>query len=169
MRSHDRTAFARTYDEHVGRVFGFFGYRLGSRAEAEDLTQATFERALRSWRRFDPAKGSERTWLMTIAWNLLVDHYRQARKTASLDEVEIPDSRVESGAVDDLVSAELATALEGLGDREREILALRFGGDLTGPEIAEITDLSLANVQQITSRGLRKLRKRLEPVVSAVG
>ena len=55
---------------------------------------------------------------------------------------------------------ELAAALDELGDREREIIALRFGGDLTGPEIASLTGLSLANVQQILSRSLRKLRAR---------
>ena len=49
-----------------------------------------------------------------------------------------------------------------LFDRDREVLALRFGGDLTGPEIAAMLDLSLANVQQILSRSLRKLRGLLE-------
>jgi RNA polymerase sigma factor (sigma-70 family) len=50
-----------------------------------------------------------------------------------------------------------------LPEREREIIALRFGGDLTGPEIAALTGLSLANVQQILSRSLRPLREDLEP------
>ncbi|MGH2951167.1 MAG: RNA polymerase sigma factor, partial [Solirubrobacterales bacterium] len=62
MRSAE--AFAAVYDEHVWDVYGFFGYRLDSREEAEDLVQATFERALRSWHRFDPERGSERTWLL---------------------------------------------------------------------------------------------------------
>ena len=48
-----------------------------------------------------------------------------------------------------------------MGERERELIALRFGGDLTGPEIAELTELSLANVHQILSRALRTLRERL--------
>ncbi len=48
------------------------------------------------------------------------------------------------------------------GERERELIALRFGGELTGPEIAELTGLSLANVQQILSRSLRKIRAKLE-------
>ena len=59
-------------------------------------------------------------------------------------------------------SPELAGALAQLSDRDREVIALRFGGDLTGPEIAELMDLSLANVQQILSRSLRKLRALLE-------
>jgi RNA polymerase sigma factor (sigma-70 family) len=60
-----------------------------------------------------------------------------------------------------LGSAELADALAELTEREREVLALRFGGDLTGAEIAHVLGLSLANVQQITSRALRKLRTLL--------
>ena len=60
------------------------------------------------------------------------------------------------------ISPELETALATLPDRQREILALRFGGDLTGPEIAELTGLSVANVQQILSRSLRQLRANLD-------
>jgi RNA polymerase sigma factor (sigma-70 family) len=59
-------------------------------------------------------------------------------------------------------STELLEALTQLSERDREVLALRFGGDLTGPEIATLLQLSLANVQQILSRSLRKLRALLE-------
>lgn len=56
----------------------------------------------------------------------------------------------------------LAAALAGLSEREREIIALRFGGDMSGAEIAAETGLTLANVQQILSRSLRRLRAALE-------
>ena len=59
--------FARVYEEHVWRVYGFLAYRLRDRDAAEDLTQATFERALRAWSRFDPRRASESTWLIAIA------------------------------------------------------------------------------------------------------
>ena len=59
--------FARVYDDHVWRVYGFLAYRLRDRDVAEDLTQATFERALRAWSRFDPRRASELTWLLAIA------------------------------------------------------------------------------------------------------
>ena len=58
--------------------------------------------------------------------------------------------------------SELANALARLSDRDREVLALRFGADLTGPEIAALTGLKLGNVQQILSRCLRRLRRALE-------
>jgi RNA polymerase sigma-70 factor (ECF subfamily) len=58
-------------------------------------------------------------------------------------------------------------ALAKLSDRERELISLRFGADLSGPEIAELTDLSLANVQQILSRGLRRMRATLDEAKTA--
>jgi RNA polymerase sigma-70 factor (ECF subfamily) len=59
-------------------------------------------------------------------------------------------------------SPELVSALARLSDRDREVVALRFGGDMTGPEIAHLLNLTLANVQQILSRSLRKLRGLLD-------
>jgi RNA polymerase sigma-70 factor (ECF subfamily) len=157
-----RQGLAELYEEHVWGVYGFFGYRVGSRTDAEDLTQLTFERALRAWGRFDPERASARTWLMSIAGNLLIDHYRRERSRAH-EPIEHHLSRREliSEVADIGLSPEIAVALEELGDRERELIALRFGGDLTGPEIADLTGLSLANVQQILSRSLRKLRAEL--------
>jgi RNA polymerase sigma factor (sigma-70 family) len=132
------------------------------RAEAEDLTQATFERALRAWSRFDPRRASECTWLLAIARNLLIDHHRRDRSDTlgALGERTVP---AVPGPEERLTTEpELTEALDQLAARDREVLALRFGGDLTGQEIAELLELSLANVQQITSRSLRKLRELLE-------
>jgi RNA polymerase sigma-70 factor (ECF subfamily) len=159
--------FGRVYEDNVWRVYAFLAYRLRDRYAAEDLTQATFERALRAWSRFDPSRASESTWLLTIARNLLIDHHRRDRSSAvgALDESVIPtvpgpDERFAA-------SPDLVVALEQLTERDREVIALRFGGDLTGPEIAALLDLSLANVQQILSRSLRKLRQLLENATPA--
>jgi RNA polymerase sigma-70 factor, ECF subfamily len=157
-----QTDFARVYEEHVWRVYAFLAYRLRDRHTAEDLTQLTFERALRAWSRFDPRRASETTWLLAIARNLLIDHHRRDR-SSKLEPIEErlaptvpgPDERFAA-------SPELLEALGHLSERDREVVALRFGGDLTGPEIAELLDLTLANVQQILSRSLRKLRGLLE-------
>ncbi len=157
-----QTEFARVYEKHVWSVYGFLAYRVHDRATAEDLTQATFERALRAWSRFDPRAGAERTWLMAIARNLLIDHYRRDHS----DPVDPVDERLEAevpGLEERFAtSAELVEALSRLSDREREVLALRFGGDLPGPEISSLLGLTLSNVQQISSRALRKLRELLE-------
>ena len=165
-------AFAEIYDEHVWDVFGFFGYRVGSREEAEDLTQLTFERALRAWDRFDSTRASARTWLLAIGHNLCIDHYRSA---ASDHHKPIPEGEAGEALLGETAPLEqglglapdLETALRTLDQRERELVAFRFGGDLTGPEIAEITGLSVANVQQILSRTLRKLRAEIEGHIEA--
>jgi RNA polymerase sigma factor (sigma-70 family) len=166
MSEESAKAVARLFDEHVWDVYGFIAYRIGNRAEAEDLTQQTFERALRSWRRFDSSRAHPRTWLLAIARNLLVDHYRRDRSKlhrhlgeGGIAEEQLPS---EQGPEAGGVSADLAAALATLSDRNREVVALRFGADLRGPEIAQMLDLSLANVQQILSRSLRRLRSELE-------
>lgn len=154
------------YDEHVYDVHAFFAYSRLRKEDAEDLTQATFERALKAWHRFDPRRASPKTWLLTIARNLLIDHHRRSRGREALtltEDVEPADGRPSVG--DELrhdLSPALASALDSLSQREREVLALRFGGDMSGPEIAEMLGLSLANVQQIASRALRRLRLELE-------
>ena len=159
-----RGDFAEIYREEIWGVYGFIAYRVRSRGDAEDLTQQTFERALRAWTKFDPRRAPARVWLLTIARNLLVDHYRAdpSSRHRPLDEVEEGELGSEVAAPDLGIDPELATALATLSQRDREIVALRFGGDLTGPEIAELTGLTLANVQQILSRSLRRLRERLE-------
>lgn len=164
--------FGRIYDENVWRVYGFLGYRLGSRLDAEDLTQQTFERALRSWGRFDPERGSHETWLISIARNLLIDHYRGDRSSQERplgEDGESAGSIRHSPSPEESIGIEpeLEKALEVLDQRARGLVALRFGGDLTGPEIAALTGLSLANVQQIISRSLRALRAELERIGSA--
>jgi RNA polymerase sigma-70 factor (ECF subfamily) len=162
MPAHSGVTLAEMYEDHVWHVYGFFGYHRLSRPDAEDLTQATFERATRAYARYDPARAAPKTWLLAIAQNLLIDHYRRGR---SRNHVPL-DGDVEDGFApgpEELgLSPRLAVAMEALSPREREVIALRFGGDLRGPEIAELLDLNLANVQQIASRALRKLRAELD-------
>lgn len=166
--SRGQSDFARVYSEHVWPIYGFLAYRLGDRDVAEDLTQATFERALRAWSRFDRRRSTERTWLLSIARNLLIDHHRRERhrRTEELDAAPPPSVPGPEEHADS--NPELVSALAGLNDREREVIALRYGADLTGPEIAELLELSLANVQQLASRALRKLREMLERPAASV-
>jgi RNA polymerase sigma-70 factor, ECF subfamily len=167
MSRGDPATFAGFYEEHVWHVYGFFGYRLRSREDVEDLTQMTFERALKAWHRFDERRASGSTWLIAIARNLLVDHFRRGgsgrEEPIQFEESGEPRDPIESPHATSLgISPELEGALTRLGRREQELIALRFGADLTGPEIAELTGLSLANVQQIISRSLRRLRAELD-------
>jgi len=162
--------FAAIYEQHVNRVYGFFGYVLSSRADVEDLTQETFERALRSWASYDETRGNGSTWLLVIARNLFLDHLRaaSARQTEPVDQSNLEAIAAAPDRHSLGLDPDLERALAELGQRERELIALRFGGDLTGAEIAGLTGLSLTNVQQILSRSLRCVRARLQPEPAAV-
>lgn len=159
---------AGVYDDHVARVYGFFGYVLNSRADAEDLTQQTFERAIRGWERYDHQRASVSTWLLAIARNLLIDHLRAARSEdvdeAWLEAIPAAPDRHSLG-----VDPDLERALAQLGARDREVIALRFGADLTSGEIADLTGLTTPNVQQILSRSLRRMRASMDRVAVGTG
>jgi RNA polymerase sigma-70 factor (ECF subfamily) len=154
----------------VRSVYAFFAYSL-RREPAEDLTASTFERVLKAWHRFDPTKASERTWILAIARNLLTDHYRRESLRGVVSTDAHPALLDRLVVDDDPLAAQLSADglvewLRELGPAAQEVLALRFGADLTTREISEITGHSEANVHQLMSRALRRLRERAEAGVS---
>jgi RNA polymerase sigma factor (sigma-70 family) len=161
MRNED---FERLYDEHAQALYGFLAYRTGDRALAEDLLADTFERALRARRRFDPARGSTKTWLYSIALNALRDHMRRrtvAERAGA--ELAVPDAGAAADSTEAVAQRdELARALATLSEEERQVVALRFGADLTVPEIAKLQKEKLTTVEGRLYRALGKLRERLD-------
>jgi RNA polymerase sigma factor (sigma-70 family) len=158
MRDED---FERLYAAEAAGLFSFLAYRTGDRALAEDLLADAFERALRARRRFDRRRGSEKTWLYAIALNVLRDHARRrAAEARALERAHVP-----ADGPDALAAVEerelLQRALAELSDEEREAIALRFGAELTVPEIAKVLGESLTTVEGRVYRALRKLRGRL--------
>jgi len=160
MRPED---FERLFEEHAQPLFGFLAYRTGDAALAEDLLADTFERALRARKRFDRRKASEKTWLYAIALNLLRDNARRQKAEGRALE-RIPQERPDSG--DALAGVEhrdeVQRGMSILSDEEREAIALRFGGDLTVPEIAKLLGEPLPRVEGRVYRSLRKLRDELD-------
>jgi RNA polymerase sigma factor (sigma-70 family) len=166
MRASD---FERLFSEHAEPLFAFLAYRCGDRGLAEDVLADTFERALRARRRFDRRRASEKTWLYSIALNRLRDELR--RRDAELRAVERAAHDRGGIARDDYarigVRDELRSALALLPDEEREVIALRFGGELTVPEIARLTGVPTTTAEGRLYRALRRLRDRLAPVAEA--
>jgi RNA polymerase sigma-70 factor (ECF subfamily) len=156
--------FERLYAEQAQALFGFLSYRTGDRVLAEDLLADTFERALRARRRFDPRKASEKTWLYAIALNCLRDNARRrSTEVRALERMASGPSPGSTGEMEevsdrDLISRNLAV----LTDEEREAIALRFGADLTVPEIAKLTREPLTTMEGRLYRALRKLREAME-------
>jgi RNA polymerase sigma factor (sigma-70 family) len=154
--------FERLYAAEAAGLFSFLAYRTGDRALAEDLLADAFERALRARGRFDRRRGSQKTWLYAIALNCLRDHARRASAEArALERADDPATET-----DPLAAVEhrdqLGRALATLSGEEREAIAMRFGADLTVPEIAKVLGEPLTTVEGRVYRALRKLRAELE-------
>jgi RNA polymerase sigma factor (sigma-70 family) len=158
--------FERLYADHAASLFSFLAYRTGDRGLAEDLLADTFERALRGRRGFDRRKASEKTWLYSIALNCLRDQARRGATEARAYEravAGVPGGQQAAGLETVERSGDLQLALERLSEEEREAVALRFGADLTVPEIAKLTNERLTTVEGRVYRALRKLREELGP------
>jgi RNA polymerase sigma factor (sigma-70 family) len=158
MRDDD---FERLYTAEAAGLFSFLAYRTGDRALAEDLLADAFERALRARRRFDRRRGSPKTWLYAIALNVLRDHARRAAAEGRALERSGADGR--EATVDPLIAAvehrdELARGMATLAPEEREAIALRFGAELTVPEMADLLGEPLTTMEGRVYRALRKLR-----------
>lgn len=154
------------FDAHAPALFSFLAYRTGDRALAEDLLADTFERALKAKGRYRAERGSEKTWLYSIALNLLRDHARRrdAEHRALTRAHEPEDEHRDPLAALDARDS-VSRAMAGLSGEEREAVALRFGADLTVPEIAELVGEPLTTMEGRVYRALRKLRAELsEPI-----
>jgi len=160
----DRDRFERLYEEHAQPLYGFLAYRTGDDALAEDLLSDTFERVLRARRRFDPRRASAKTWVYSIALNCLRDHARRASaEQRALDRSEAVRAGPQVADPIELSDERdaLRRAMSLLTDEEREAIALRYGGDLTVPEIAQTLGEKLTTVEGRVYRALRKLRSEL--------
>jgi RNA polymerase sigma-70 factor, ECF subfamily len=143
----------------IRRVYAYVAYRIGEGADAEDVTSATFERALRYRSSFDPRRGDAVSWLIGIARRCIADAM-QSRETPIGDFPELPGE-----GHDELVLSQidLRAAVAQLDDRDRELVALRFGADLTARQIAEVLELKTNAVEVALHRALARLRHTLEP------
>jgi RNA polymerase sigma-70 factor, ECF subfamily len=162
MRDQD---FERLYAEHAPSLLAFLVYRTGDRALAEDLLADTFERVLKARRAFDRRKATEKTWVYSIAMNLVRDHARRSTVGATaMDKVYAGGVRMEARSEFDAVHDRdaLARAMTALSAEERETVSLRYGADLTVPEIAKLTRQKLTTVEGRLYRALRKLKQELQ-------
>lgn len=134
-------------------------YRISDGAQAEDVTSATFERALRYRDSFDPRRGDPASWLIGIARRCIAD--AALSRLPSVDEVpeQIAPGELEEDA---LARLDLARALATLDDRQRELVALRYGADLTAKQIGELLELKTNAVEVALHRALQALRSQME-------
>ncbi len=150
----------QAFERYYPAIFRYFRYRGADPETANDLASSTFEQALKNLSRYDPRKAQIQTWLFAIAHNLGINHWKAEKQTAPLDDdLSIPDDpSLEQALILIQDKEQILQALHSLNGREREILALKFGGLLTNRQIAELNDLTESNVGVILYRSLLKLR-----------
>jgi RNA polymerase sigma-70 factor, ECF subfamily len=156
----DRSAIDRLFRECAGDVHGYAISLLGDRAGAEDVTALAFERLYRSRTRLDRSRGTPRAWLFAIVRNAALDELRRRRCRAldahSAEQVELGDP---SQAIEQVERrATVHAALLQLAPREREIVLLKFHGQLTNGELARVLGISESNAGTRLHRALASLR-----------
>ena len=151
-------SFAETAERHLDDVYRYVLVLTRDPSLAEDLAAETFERALRMWRRFDPARASTRTWLCTIARSTALDHFRAEKRRRNreraVSEVEQQLEPPELG-----LSPALERALAALSAADREIVALRIVLDLDAESAARMLGISATACTTRLSRALKRLEE----------
>jgi RNA polymerase sigma-70 factor (ECF subfamily) len=159
----DAVSFESAAAAHLDDVYAYLLYLTGDPSVAEDLTGETFEKALRRWRRFDPARGSAKTWLCQLARSSALDHMRSERRRRRREEAFAPEDRHEQRFVSALSPA-LEQALLALSAAEREVIALRVILDLDGESAARLLGISPTACSTRLSRALKKLEEMVSDV-----
>jgi RNA polymerase sigma-70 factor, ECF subfamily len=165
----DRAPFEALYDRHRVPAFSLAYRLLGSRDQAEDVTQEAFLGLWRDAARYKPELGSVRTWLMTIVRNRALDavrrrsahdrrHAAEAEHPADLSAADVTSA--EAHARDE--GRTIRTALEELPDDQRRVVELAFFGGWTQTEIADMLGIPLGTVKSRIRLGLIKLRALLD-------
>ena len=154
------TSFSQAAERHLEDVYGYLVWFTGDRSAAEDLTGETFERALRLWPRFDPQRGSARTWLCQVARTAALDHFRSERRRTRREQLAATPERIDERFVEGL-SPDLEAALLRLSAGEREVVALRIVLDLDAPTTARMLGISPTNCTTRLNRALKKLEEAL--------
>lgn len=155
--------FEEAAEAHLDDVYAYLLYVTGDAAVAEDLTGDTFEKALRRWRRFDPGRGSAKTWLCQLARSAALDHLRSERRRRRREKAFAPVERQEARLAEGL-SPQLERALRSLSAAEREVVVLRVVLDLDVESASRLLGVSPTACSTRLSRAMKKLEEMVSDV-----
>ncbi len=158
--------FGQLYDALFPRIYNYVSYRVAGREEAEDLVGTVFEKALANFAKFDSRKGSIESWLFTIAHHTVVNYYRshqrhpqtQLEENLETSEAEQPDQTF----LQREEMARLRHNLSKMGERDRELIALRYGASFSHRQIGQVLKMKEGSVTVALSRAVSRLRKLFE-------
>lgn len=138
----------------IRRVYAYAAYRLGDGPDAEDVTSETFERALRYKKSYDPSKGEPVAWLLGIAKRCIDGGWQKSEyATEDLDSIDVRDLEEET-----VRRLTVSRAVSTLDERDRELIALRYGADMTARQIAELLGARTNAIEVALHRALARLR-----------
>ena len=163
-RAYDGEALGELYDEYAPLIYAYLYRRVQDAQMAEDLTGEVFVRVLQAIQAERFWHTSFRGWLYRIAHNLLVDHYRKQppTPTLTLDERLVADQDdLDSAVAERLSHQRLRSAISRLTSDQQQVLALRFGEQLTAREVGEVMGKSVSAIEALQHRGLAALRRIL--------
>lgn len=170
-QKNDPAAFGQLYEEHFDRIYRYIVLRVRNQADAEDLTQQVFLKALEHIGSYRYRGMPFSSWLFRIAHNQVVDHWK--KKSREKVKLLTQDEMAEAGALSDDDPADqaerkvgleqLAAACERLSDGQREVISLRFAGGLSVAETAKVMGKREGAVKVLQHAALKKLRLILRP------
>lgn len=164
-------AMTEIYSQYCNVVFRFVFFRVGSRPLAEDLTSDTFVRAMRRINSFEWRGTDLGAWLVTIARNLVADHFKSARyRLESLtgdvigaaDRADRPDERPEEITLANLSNARISAAIQELNEEQRQCITLRFMRQYSTEETAQAMGKNVGAIKALQYRAVRTLARLLE-------
>jgi RNA polymerase sigma-70 factor, ECF subfamily len=166
----DAAAFGLIYDRYVDTVFRFVYFRVGNRQLAEDLTSDTFLRALKRIGSFTWQGRDLGAWLVTIARNLVADHFKSGRYRLEVTSGDVldadredrgPEGSPESAVVDHITNVALLTAVKQLNPEQQECIVLRFLQGFSVAETAQTMGKNEGAIKALQYRAVRALARLL--------
>jgi RNA polymerase sigma-70 factor (ECF subfamily) len=166
----EQPPFEELYKEFLPRIYAYVRVRLGSQADAEDVTAQVFIKAYEAYARFEPRASTPAAWLFTIARNASLDHLRGAGRRERLgravaaepvhaaDPAQVAEDRIHHRA--------LVEAMSNLPERHREVISLRHSG-LTFLEVGRLMDCSEDAAKMLYHRALKALRAATMGMIEA--
>lgn len=148
------------YNEYYNKIYKYTLYRVGDHSATEDLVSEVFEKVIVKYYTYNPNKAKLNTWLFAIANNTIINHYKKSQYQAAssgLERMQSPQN-LEDAVIAKENKELLLKAIRCLDERQRNVIALKFGANLTNRDIAQMLNLTESNVGTILYRSIKRLR-----------